>query len=66
MRYSDLAGKSAHQLPNSPHEKGQLYLQQSGGLEEFDGRPVLLPFGKKAWDKLFELFRAEFNHLGLQ
>lgn len=66
MRYSNLAGISAHQLPNSPYEKGQLYLLQSGGLQEFDGRPVLLPLGKMAWDNLFALFRAEFENLKIQ
>ncbi|MBS3765273.1 hypothetical protein KGY71_02005 [Candidatus Bipolaricaulota bacterium] len=66
MRYSNLAGKSAHQLPNSPYEKGQLYLLQSGGIQEFDGRPVLLPLGKRAWDKMVELFRTEFRSLEVQ
>ena len=66
MRYSNLAGKSAHQLPNSPYEKGQLYLLQSGGLQEFEGKPVLLPLGKMAWDNLFALFRAEFENLKTQ
>lgn len=66
MRYSNLVGKSAHQLPNSPYEKGQLYLLQSGGLQEFDERPVLLPLGKRAWENMVELFRTEFRSLGIQ
>lgn len=67
MRYSDLFGKTEHDLPRDYKEKGQGFLLQGGMMSRIpDGSTAMLPLGVKAWERLKTLFCFSLDGLNLQ
>lgn len=67
MNYSKILGRTTHDLPKGKLERVPAYLIQGGAIHSSeDGTFILLPLGKRAWEKFDNVVRSFLKENNIQ